>query len=65
MAALFYLVFPVDLINDLVFPVVGQLDDLAILYFGFRTFFRSCPRDVLLEHAKELKPELDPDFWGR
>jgi uncharacterized membrane protein YkvA (DUF1232 family) len=64
LASLVYLIFPVDLIHDVLFPVVGQLDDLAVLYFCFRTFFRSCPREVVLEHVKRLRPSSTPEEWG-
>ena len=44
-----YLVFPLDLIPDFI-PVVGELDDLAVLVFGLDWFIRNAPPDVVEEH---------------
>lgn len=52
-AALAYLVFPFDLSPDIV-PVIGQLDDVAILMLGLRFFFELAPQDVVHEHLARL-----------
>ena len=52
-AAVAYLVLPVDLSPDFV-PVLGQLDDAAILMLGLRFFFELSPQDVVHEHLKRL-----------
>jgi uncharacterized membrane protein YkvA (DUF1232 family) len=39
--ALVYLVWPVDLVPDYAFPVVGWLDDLVILWTAVRWLVRS------------------------
>lgn len=39
--AVVYLLWPVDLVPDWVFPVVGYLDDLAFLWLAVRWLLRS------------------------
>ncbi|MGH2521621.1 MAG: YkvA family protein [Anaerolineales bacterium] len=51
--ALAYLLLPVDIAPD-VLPVLGQLDDVAILMFGLRMFFEVAPPEVVREHLKRL-----------
>lgn len=41
-----YLLWPVDLLPDVI-PVIGQLDDLAILALGIKLFIELCPKDVV------------------
>jgi uncharacterized membrane protein YkvA (DUF1232 family) len=47
-----YLIFPVDLLPDFV-PVLGQLDDLAILALGIKIFIELCPKDIVREYRGE------------
>jgi len=49
-----YVLSPLDLIPD-VLLVVGQLDDIALLFFGTKLFLNSCPPDVVLEHRRALE----------
>jgi uncharacterized membrane protein YkvA (DUF1232 family) len=44
-----YLLWPIDLLPDVV-PVLGQLDDLAILALGIKLFIELCPKDVVREY---------------
>ncbi len=53
--SLVYLISPIDLIPDFVVPLVGQLDDLAILYIAVRYFFASVPSAVLKEHTEAIQ----------
>ena len=53
LAALAYLFMPVDVVPD-VMPLVGQLDDLAIVMLGLRFFFEFSPPEVVHEHLKRL-----------
>lgn len=48
-----YLLWPVDLLPDL-FPVLGQVDDLAVLLLSVRLFIQLCPADVVEEHRRGL-----------
>lgn len=52
-AALAYLLLPVDLVPDLLVGL-GQLDDVAILMLGLRTFFEFAPPAVVHEHLRRL-----------
>ena len=47
-----YLLWPVDLLPDVI-PVVGQLDDLAILALGIKLFIELSPKDVVREYRSE------------
>jgi uncharacterized membrane protein YkvA (DUF1232 family) len=49
--ALVYLISPIDAIS---IPVIGALDDAAILWLGSYVFTELCPPVVVAEHMKEL-----------
>lgn len=53
-AAVCYVISPVDLVPDLLLPLLGRLDDLAVLFFAARWFLALCPPDVVQERVKEL-----------
>ena len=53
-ASLVYLVSPVDLAPGIALPVIGALDDAAILWIGTSLFMSLCPEDVVEEHWNEL-----------
>lgn len=48
-----YLLFPVDVLPDLV-PVLGQLDDLAVLALGMKFFIEMCPPGIVKQHLDEI-----------
>ncbi len=48
-----YLFWPIDLLPDVI-PVLGQLDDLALLLLGANLFIQFCPPEVVREHRDEL-----------
>ena len=50
--ALAYVIFPIDLIPD-VAPVIGQLDDLAIVLLAMRLFVMLAPPEVVAFHRGE------------
>lgn len=54
LAALVYLISPLDFIPDFFVPVFGFADDLAILIFSFSMFIRFCPRNVVDEHMAAI-----------
>jgi uncharacterized membrane protein YkvA (DUF1232 family) len=56
-AALAYLISPVDLAPGVVFPVIGALDDAAILWIGSSLFVQLCPTNVVKEHLDQLEGE--------
>lgn len=49
-AALAYLISPLDLVPDLLVPVLGQLDDIAVLWLAFAALVRLSPPEVVAEH---------------
>jgi uncharacterized membrane protein YkvA (DUF1232 family) len=53
-----YLVFPIDIIPDFI-PVIGELDDLAVLIFGLDWFIRNAPPDVVDEHMARIAQHDD------
>jgi uncharacterized membrane protein YkvA (DUF1232 family) len=53
--ALIYLVSPVDLIPAAVLPVIGALDDAAVVWLGATLFVALCPDEVVQEHTNALQ----------
>ena len=53
--ALIYLVSPIDLLPGVAFPVVGALDDAAVIWLGFTLFVSLCPEQVVKEHTDALQ----------
>jgi len=63
-AALAYLVSPLDLVPDVI-PVLGQADDLTVLLLVLDIFIRNAPADVREDHmrrAREGTADLDRDL---
>lgn len=56
--ALVYLVSPVDAIS---IPVIGVVDDAAVLWLSSYIFTELCPPDVVEEHRKELASNMSSD----
>ena len=54
-----YLIFPVDLLPDFV-PVLGQLDDLAILALGIKLFIELSPKDIVREYRGNASSTSSP-----
>ena len=52
--AVLYLLFPFDLLPDLV-PVVGQLDDLTVLLVGAKLFIEMAPPHVVARHMDQIR----------
>ncbi len=57
--ALAYLISPVDLAPGIALPVIGALDDAAIVGLGAYLFIELCPPAVVHEHMKSLTSNLD------
>ena len=53
-----YLAFPIDVIPDFI-PVIGELDDLAVLIFGLDWFIRNAPADVVDDHMARIAQRDD------
>ncbi len=61
-AAVVYVISPVDIISDVI-PVLGQLDDAAIVMLGMRMFFEVAPPDVVREYLKRLARPVSDSEW--
>jgi len=53
-----YIVLPIDLIPDFV-PVLGQLDDIAVVLLGLDLFIRSAPPAIVDEHLSRITQDKD------
>jgi uncharacterized membrane protein YkvA (DUF1232 family) len=62
LVALGYVLLPVDLAPDIV-PLLGQLDDAAVLIFGLRMFFEFAPPGVVEEHLRRLADRIGKGDW--
>lgn len=51
---LLYLISPIDLIPDIALPIIGELDDAAVLWLTNYLFIELCPQNVVQEHVKAL-----------
>ena len=63
-AALAYVVLPVDLIPDMI-PILGQADDLTVLLLVLDLFIQNAPPEVRAEHttrARNGTADLDRDL---
>ncbi len=62
-AAILYVLSPIDLIPDFILGL-GQVDDLAVVFFSIRFFIEMCPPDIVEEHRRALAfshtPPADP-----
>jgi uncharacterized membrane protein YkvA (DUF1232 family) len=61
LASLAYLIWPIDAVPV---PVIGALDDAAILWIGSTLFVELCPPNVVKEHQADLESNLDDDDSG-
>lgn len=61
LASLAYLFWPIDAIA---LPIIGALDDAAILWIGSTLFVELCPPNVVKEHQSELESNLEEDGGG-
>jgi uncharacterized membrane protein YkvA (DUF1232 family) len=51
---LLYLISPFDLIPDIALPIIGELDDAAVLWITNYFFVELCPPEIVREHVKAL-----------
>ena len=52
-AALAYVILPIDLLPDFI-PVLGQLDEVAIILLLMRLFVSLAPQEVVAEHRQHM-----------
>jgi uncharacterized membrane protein YkvA (DUF1232 family) len=53
-AGLLYLVMPIDIIADIALPLVGQVDDAAVLWLASYMFLELVPPEIVMQHVKAL-----------
>ncbi len=53
--ALIYVISPIDLIPDLLIPVVGYMDDLFILIAASNYFLKKCPPQIVESHIRNIQ----------
>jgi uncharacterized membrane protein YkvA (DUF1232 family) len=58
-ASVVYLVSPIDLVPGLALPIIGALDDAAILWLGTTLFVSLCPEEIVEEHRSALNRVVD------
>jgi uncharacterized membrane protein YkvA (DUF1232 family) len=58
-ASMIYLVSPIDLIPGMALPIIGALDDAAIIWIGTSLFISLCPEHVVDEHMLSLAKVID------
>jgi uncharacterized membrane protein YkvA (DUF1232 family) len=49
-----YLLWPWDIAPNIVLPIIGMVDDAALLWIGTYAFTELCPPAVVEEHMKAL-----------
>ncbi|NOH01661.1 MAG: DUF1232 domain-containing protein [Chloroflexi bacterium] len=54
---LVYLISPIDAVS---LPIIGAVDDAALLWLGSYIFTELCPPDVVAEHMKALAANTTP-----
>ena len=59
--SIIYLISPIDLISGALMPVLGAVDDVAIMWFGLASFIELCPPHVVEEHLAALTGEASSD----
>ncbi|MBT7190139.1 MAG: DUF1232 domain-containing protein [Anaerolineae bacterium] len=59
--SIIYLISPIDLISGALVPVLGAVDDVAIMWFGLASFIELCPPHVVEEHLSALTGEAPSD----
>ncbi len=52
----FYFLMPADLIPDVI-PVLGEIDDMALLVLAVHWFVMVSPREVVEEHLRKIRGE--------
>lgn len=60
--ALIYVVSPIDLLPGLALPVIGVLDDAAVLWIGTTLFVSLCPEEVVREHTADLEGVVSAEW---
>jgi uncharacterized membrane protein YkvA (DUF1232 family) len=60
-ASIAYLISPIDFVPGLAVPLLGALDDAAVVWIGTTLFIELCPPDVVQEHRDALNGDSSGD----
>lgn len=58
LAAIAYVIMPVDLISDFI-PGLGQLDDLTAVLVGAKMFIEMAPQDIVNRHIRAMRMQFN------
>lgn len=61
LGAFAYLLMPADLAPAVVLPVIGVVDDAAVIWLSSYIFTEFCPPEVVEEHMKNLAGNMKPN----
>lgn len=53
-AAVAYILVPIDLLPDWMPPIVGQIDDIVVAAIALKLFMKLCPQHVVQEHVERI-----------
>ncbi len=59
-----YLFVPADIISDFL-PILGQLDDLLVLGYGYLLLFKIIPKVILEECREKAETRMSQINWKR
>lgn len=54
LGAVIYLLLPYDVIPDFMVPLIGEIDDILVLFLAFRLFLHLVPAEILYEHQRRV-----------
>jgi len=55
--AVLYVISPIDIIPDWLYPIIGEMDDVAVLFIALRLFITRSPQDVVREHVRQIESQ--------
>jgi uncharacterized membrane protein YkvA (DUF1232 family) len=58
LAAIIYVIFPADLIPDIL-PLFGQLDDVTAILVGAKMFIEMAPQEIVNRHIRAMRMQFD------
>lgn len=61
-AALAYFASPFDLLPDFLFPVLGYVEDLIILFIVLKIFIQYSPEEVVRQHVQSIEKDNKRPF---
>jgi uncharacterized membrane protein YkvA (DUF1232 family) len=56
--SIIYTISPIDLIPEIALPIIGYVDDAAVLWLGLTLFVALCPDEVVKKHREALNNVL-------